>query len=69
MPRSTGARVAEVAAPQAAAAQAASGLRAFDSSDEQLLLASCGRTCVDQYNQAQALVSTDLQTFIIDSGG
>ncbi|MDD1061417.1 ricin-type beta-trefoil lectin domain protein [Streptomyces cocklensis] len=58
-----------IAAQQAAAAQAASGQPALDPSDQALLLASCGQTCVDNYNQAQALVGTDLQTFIIDNGG
>ncbi|WP_159011784.1 ricin-type beta-trefoil lectin domain protein [Streptomyces sp. NRRL F-5123] len=57
------------AAQQAAAAQAASGQPALDASDQALLLASCGQTCVDNYNQAQALVGTDLETFIIDNGG
>ncbi|NUR60000.1 MAG: hypothetical protein HOV87_15225, partial [Catenulispora sp.] len=59
---------AREAAARASAQQNAAGM-ALSPSDASLLLASCGQTCVDQYNADVSLVGTDLGTFIKNQGG
>ncbi|WP_325723309.1 ricin-type beta-trefoil lectin domain protein [Actinocrinis sp.] len=69
-------QAAAAAQAQEAASEAANrityqhaGQTPLAASDQALLLANCGQTCVDEYNQAQGVAGTDLTTFLVDNGG